>query len=58
MRLSFLGNSYEASTPDIQVTKTEHPGMFLGNRFKLQQHSAASRSHSATLKYRGVDYNA
>jgi len=57
MRLSFLGNSYESSTPSVKTIKTEHSGVFLGNRFKLQQHMAFSRHQPTTLKYRGVDYD-
>ena len=58
MRLSFLGNSYEASAPSVETTTTESTGVFLGNSFKLKQHNVSHRSQSAPLKYRGIDYSA
>lgn len=58
MNLSYRGISYESASPAVDVTETEHNGVFLGNRFKLQQRTAAQRSAGMTMKYRGTNYSA
>jgi len=58
MNLSYRGISYQPASPAVDVTETEHNGVFLGNRFKLHQCTAAQRSAGTTMKYRGASYNA
>jgi len=57
MNLSYRGISYQSVAPVIDVTETEHLGVFLGKRFKLQQSTAAQRSGGMTMKYRGACYS-
>lgn len=58
MRLSFLGNSYEAPTSPAPSSDSEQTATFLGRPYKVQQHTTSQRAESASLKYRGVDYSA
>jgi len=58
MNLSYRGISYQPASPAVEVTETEHSGVFLGNRFTLQQRTAAQRIGGMTMKYRGASYNA
>jgi len=57
MNLSYRGISYQPASPAVEVIETEHNGVFLGNRFTLQQRTAAQRS-GMTMKYRGAAYSA
>lgn len=47
MKLSFLGNSYEASNPAIDTVETEKSVTFLGRRSVVKQHHVAQRSQGA-----------
>lgn len=44
MKLSFLGKSYEASTPTVDTIETEKIVTFLGRRSVVTQHHVARRS--------------
>ncbi|PSN17867.1 hypothetical protein C7271_15500 [filamentous cyanobacterium CCP5] len=58
MRLSFLGQSYEAPTPEIDTIETEATVTFLGRRTHIKQQQIAHRSHpSEELTYRGIRYS-
>lgn len=56
MRLTFLGQSYEASTPAIAPTESELTGQYRGNWVKFSNAQAAPRSN-VTLTYRGIRYS-
>jgi len=58
MSLSYRGIAYQPASPAVDVTETEHSGVFLGNRFTLQQHTAVQRSTGMAMKYRGASYSA
>jgi|GEM_PF-1241935 len=58
MRLSFLGNSYEAPSTPVESMETEQMASFMGKKYKVQRHTVSHRSAFASFKYRGVDYTA
>lgn len=59
MKLSFLGQSYEASNPAIAVTETSETATFLGKPYARKQYSVSQRHQlAAELTYRGVRYTA
>jgi len=43
MKLSFLGKSYTASAPAIDVTETQQTLSFMGRKSTVKQHSIAQR---------------
>lgn len=57
MKLSFLGQSYEASLPAIEVTETNETATFLGKPYIRKQFNVSQRHRSASeLMYRGIRY--
>jgi hypothetical protein len=58
LKLSFLGQSYEASTPPIEATKTSETAAFLGQPYARKQFAVALRQSTEELTYRGVRYTA
>jgi hypothetical protein len=58
MKLSFLGQSYNASLPTIEGTETTETATFLGNRYARKQYPVSPRQQPInTLTYRGVHYS-
>lgn len=43
MQLSFLGKSYTASNPSVEVTESQRTLAFLGRKSTVKQHSIAQR---------------
>jgi hypothetical protein len=58
MKRSFLGQSYEASTPAIEATATSETATFLGKPYARKQYTVALRQPTEELTYRGVRYTA
>ena len=59
MQLSFLGQSYEASTPAIEATATNETATFLGKSYARKQYNVSQRQQpAAEMTYRGVRYSA
>ena len=59
MKLSFLGQSYETSTPAIAATETTETLTFRGKSYAQQQYTVQQRQHPTTeLTYRGIKYTA
>jgi hypothetical protein len=58
MKLSFLGQSYEAATPAIEATETTETATFLGKPYARKQYRVALRQPTEELTYRGVRYTA
>jgi hypothetical protein len=56
MQLSFLGKSYEASTPAIEATPSGETATFMGRPYFRKQYTVAQQSQPAELTYRGVHY--
>lgn len=57
MQLSFLGKSYEVSTPMMEATETEETVNFLGRASKLKEFTVAQRQQPATeLTFMGRRY--
>jgi hypothetical protein len=56
MQLSFLGKSYEVSTPAIDGTPTGETATFMGRPYARKQFTVTQRQQSAELTYRGVRY--
>jgi hypothetical protein len=57
MRLTFLGQSYEASTPIIEATEMNETATFLGKRYTRKQFSVNQRQQpKSELTYRGIRY--
>lgn len=57
MKLSFLGKSYEAATPEVETVETQQAVSFLGRRSVVKQHSVANRSQpSEELTFLGRRY--
>jgi hypothetical protein len=56
MQLSFLGRSYTASTPSIDVVATGETAIFMGKLYARKQFNVAQRHQPAELTYRGVHY--
>ena len=58
MKLSFLGNNYEASNPAIDTVETEKTVTFLGRRSVVKERGAAQRSQSGEeLTFLGRRYS-
>lgn len=57
MQLSYRGLNYEVSSPTLEATAVEKDGIFLGHHFTLKSSTAPQRHTSATLLYRGIQYN-
>jgi hypothetical protein len=58
MKLSFLGQSYDASMPMVAATKTSETATFLGKPYARKQFNVSQRQPStAELTYRGVRYS-
>jgi len=58
MKLSFLGQSYEATVTPIEAMETGETATFLGQQYSRKQVTAALRQPTAELTYRGVRYTA
>ena len=59
MKLSFLGQSYEASNPAIEATEMTETLTFRGQAYAQRQYSVDQRQPpSAEMTYRGVRYTA
>ncbi len=56
MKLSFLGKSYEASTPAIDAVVTGETATFRGHSYPCKKFTVAQHQQSAELTYRGVHY--
>ena len=57
MQLSFLGKSYEASTPAIDATPTGETATFMGQPYARKQFNVTQRQQPAELTYRGIRYS-
>ena len=58
MQLSFLGKSYEASTPPMEATPTGETASFLGKSYSRKQFNVAQRQQpTEELIYRGQRYS-
>jgi hypothetical protein len=57
MKLSFLGQSYEASVTPVAAIATTETATFLGQQYTRKQVTAALRQPSEALMYRGVPYS-
>lgn len=58
MKLSFLGNNYEASNPAIDTVETEQAVTFLGRRSVVKQRGTAQRHQSGEeLTFLGRRYS-
>ncbi|MEM9118393.1 MAG: DUF4278 domain-containing protein [Cyanobacteria bacterium P01_F01_bin.56] len=59
MQLSFLGQSYEVSTPAIEATETSETLTFRGKSYAQKQYNVHQRQQPASeMTYRGVRYSA
>jgi hypothetical protein len=59
MKLSFLGQSYDASLPAVEVTETSETATFLGKHYARKQYNVSQRQQSTNeLTYRGIRYTA
>ena len=59
MKLSFLGQSYNASVPAIEATEMQETATFLGKPYARKQYNIHQRQQLASeLTYRGVRYSA
>ncbi len=59
MKLSFLGQSYEASNPAIEATETSETATFLGKPYARKQFNVHQRQRPASeMTYRGIQYTA
>ncbi len=59
MKLSFLGQTYEAPTPEIAATTTNEALIFRGKSYAQKQYSVQQRQQPASeLTYRGIKYTA
>lgn len=56
MKLSFLGKSYETSTPAIDAVPTGETATFMGNSYACKKFTVTQRQPSAAMTYRGVHY--
>ncbi|HIK44142.1 MAG TPA: DUF4278 domain-containing protein [Leptolyngbyaceae cyanobacterium M65_K2018_010] len=56
MQLSFLGQSYQASTPAIETSLTGETATFLGKPYPRKQYNITHRQEASELTYRGVRY--
>ena len=57
MKLSFLGQSYEASLPVVEGTETNETLTFHGKSYSQRQFDVALRQPGDELTYRGVRYH-
>jgi hypothetical protein len=57
MKLSFLGQSYEASVTPVSATEMAEKATFLGQQYTRKQVTAAMRQPTEALMYRGVPYS-
>jgi len=58
MQLSFLGQSYSASAPIVDVIPTEETGTFLGRSYVRKRVTVHQRQEPAVqLTYRGCRYS-
>ncbi len=58
MKLSFLGQSYEATVTPVETMVTTETAIFLGPEYTRKQVTAAMHQPAAELTYRGVRYTA
>lgn len=59
MQLSFLGQSYTASSPAIDATATGETGTFMGKPYARKQFNVTQRqAPQSELTYRGIHYTA
>jgi len=56
MKLTFLGQSYEANTTEVAPMPSEITGQYRGNLVKFSNSHAALRTQ-VTLTYRGTRYS-
>jgi hypothetical protein len=56
MQLTYRGQSYETSTPAIEVTLTGETGTFMGKPYVRKQFNVAQRQQAEELTYRGTRY--
>ena len=57
MKLSFLGQSYEASVTPVETMATSETATFLGQQYTRKHVTVALRQPTAELSYRGVRYS-
>ncbi|MEM1280501.1 MAG: DUF4278 domain-containing protein [Cyanobacteria bacterium P01_D01_bin.6] len=58
MQLSFLGQSYNASTPAIEAIATSETATFLGKPYARKQYNIHQRQQpTSEMTYRGVRYS-
>lgn len=58
MQLSFLGKSYETSTPAIEAIETQQTLSFLGRKSTVKQYSVPQRqSQGEELTFMGRRYS-
>lgn len=57
MKLSFLGQSYEASIAPVEAVETSETATFLGKQYNRKEFTVALRQPTAELTYRGVRYS-
>jgi len=59
MKLSFLGQPYEASIPSVEATEMNETATFLGQFYARRQYNVHQlRPLASELTYRGVRYTA
>lgn len=56
MKLSFLGQSYEATIAGSPAQETEQFATFRGQRYRIKHVQVANRKASSELIYRGIHY--
>lgn len=56
MKLTYRGQSYEASTPAIEASSTGEFATFMGRPYARKQFTVAQRHQTDELTYRGVHY--
>ncbi|RZM82749.1 DUF4278 domain-containing protein [Leptolyngbya iicbica] len=57
MKLSFLGQSYEASIHAVDAVETSETAIFLGQPYARKQYTNRQRQQPASeLTYRGIKY--
>lgn len=57
MKLSFLGNNYEASNPAIDTVETEKTVTFLGRRSVVKERGAQRHQSGEELTFLGRRYS-
>ena len=58
MELRFLGQSYTASSNQIETEPSEQTGRFLGRKYTISRPVKTTNSQLGLRKYRGVAYGA